>query len=557
MSKTFLIVTWSLILLLNPFSVKSQVHESSLVLHLDKGFYVTGEVIWFKIYMPTRWEGQRFLTVDIFGERGNRLETFGVSSEDQAFFSGYFPIPYEWNTGWYRMRISGVQQEDSKPYELLLAQFPIYNDLKELPDDISIESLSENRTQVTESIAEYEIQMAPFPTQIVPGDSLEFRFELTDKAGQPVPAHASVRIYDAGLAGPKVWNGPNVFVGKVFPEEFEVYGHPVVQGALFKPDGTPYLTNFFGAYEAATNEFHYDISYNLHFFTQHFPLRYEALDVQFKDFLEDDIDIQLLTLPRPGPISTPPSLYTPGIIDYLQASASRKKIYKLFDAVETPLSPEFTSPSTSSWKPDRRFIMDTYDDFESLPDFFQEISTPLKFKLTKEGGYDMGMFNPEFGARNFYPGPPLVILDDKLTRNSQFIADLDIDLIDTLDLFFYFDELREQFGLLGHNGVVRIQTHGPETKPPGEEPYFIYQVPALLPKLTAPTSLSQIPRISPMQYWNPGVEVDENGVGKIRFVQGDYPGNFLVEICVQTQDGFFGRMQSIYTVQRSLLNSID
>lgn len=278
------------------------------------------------------------------------------------------------------------------------------------------------------------------------------------------------------------------------------------------------------------------------------------------DFLENNIDVQILTLPSPAPMSTPPPLYTPGIIAYLEASAQRKKIFKLFDAVETPLSSQLPNLPPDTWEPDRRFILDTYDDFESLPSFFQEISTPLKFKLTKEGGYEMGMFNPEFGARSFYPGTPLVLLDDKLTRNSQFIAELDVDLIDTLDLFYYFGELKEQFGLLGHNGLVHIQTHGPGIELPPEDLYFSYQVPALLPTLTdrqASSYTSDIPHISPRQYWNAGLEVNEEGEGKINFVQGDYPGRFLIEICVQTQNGFFGRTQSFYTVQRSLSESID
>ena len=560
MSKISLIVSWFFLWLLQPLAGTSQVHESTLVLHLDKGFYVTGEVVWFKIYVPSRWEGQRFLTLDIFDEKGRGLETFGVSSEGESYIFGYFPIPYEWNTGWYRLRISGVQQKDSRPYELLEAQFPIFNDLKELPENISLRDPLAAAEKPGDLTLECKVQMNPYPANISPGDSLEFSFRVTTEDGEPLSAHASVSVYDLALIGAEVWDGPNVFTGKVFPEDFDVYGHPVVQGALFRPDGSPYLTNFFGAYEATHNWFHYDVSYNRHYFTQHFPVRYGSLEVQFMDFLEDDIDIQLLTLPNPDPISNPAPLFTPGIIEYLQASAKRKKIYKLFDAVETPLSPQIPSSPSNAWKPDRRFVMDTYEEFESLPSFFEEISTPLKFKLTQEGTYDMGMFNPEFGARNFYPGAPLVILNDKLTRNSQFVANLDMDLIDTLDLFFYFDGLREQFGLLGHNGVVRIQTHGPEMGLPLEDPYFAFPVPALLPPLANRYSGSHakdLPKISPMQYWNAEVEVNDGGVGKVSFVQGDYPGKFLVEICVQTQNGIFGRVQSFYTVQRSLLDSID
>ena len=549
-----------LLITLNPLLGKSQVAESSLILHLDKGFYVTGEVIWFKVYFPSHWEEETFLTLSIFDASGLEIESFGLSAGGDPYIPGYFPIPYEWNTGWYQFVLSGVQKKDAEPYELLRAQLPIYNDLRELPNNLEIRPLAKEDKIEADYAGDLEIVLEPFPSSISPGDSISIGFQVKDQAGKPLKATASVSIYDDKLVGLSAWDGPNVFWGKVFPSDFEVYEHPVLKGALFHLDGTPYLTNFFGAYEPLRKKFHYDVEYDLNYFTQSFPVSYESLEVQFMDFLEGELDIRLLSLPGPGPVQEGPSLFTPGILAYLTESAKRKKIYRLFNSVEVQLPFQSESFQPLTWEPDRRFILDAYEDFENLPSLLYEISTPLKFKSQKSGGYQAQMFNPEFGARTFYPGTPLFVIDGKLTRNDQFIADLDIELIDTLDLYYYFENLNQKFGVLGHNGLVHIQTHGPGVELPPEDPFYSYQMPALLPKLNAyksPAIPEGVPHLGPLQYWNAELQTNAEGKGHFTFKQGDYPGSFVIKICVLTEKGYFGVKQSLYTVDLPLSGSRD
>ncbi len=543
-----------------PILGKGQIGESSLILHLDKGFYVTGELIWFNVYFPNRWQDSSFLTFSIFDENGRELENFGLCANGASHIPGYFPVPYEWNTGWYQFVLSGVQQKDSEPYELLRAQLPIYNDLKDLPENIDIRSI-DTQGKPNEDFSEgLEIVLESIPQSISPGDSVSIRFQVKDQAGKPLEASASVSVYDEELVGASVWDGPNLFKGKVFPDDFEVYEHPVLRGATFRQDGTPYLTNFLGAYEPLRKKFHYEVAYDLNYFTYSFPVSYGSLEVQFMDFMEDELDIQLLTLPGPGPVKEGPSLFTPGILRYLTASAKRKKIYKLFNSVEVQLPSQPLSSRANSWKPDRRFILDAYEDFEDLPSLLFEISTPLKFKSQKSGAYKAQMFNPEFGARTFYSGTPLFLVDGNMTRNDQFVANLDFDLIDTLDLYYYFDDLNKNFGVLGHNGLVHIQTHGPGVELPPQDPFYAYQIPALLPKLqgySSPAREEGVPHLAPLQYWDAQLKTDADGNGQFTFKQGDYPGRFVITLCIQTEKGYFGVKQSFYTVDMRLSGARD
>ena len=527
--------------------------QPRLVFHMDKPFYVTGEVIWFNVYLPPHLKEETLLTITIYDEGGSEVDAFSLYSAKDPNIPGYYKIPYEWNSGYYRFVITGTEQSKAEPYELLTASIPIYNDLKEPPKAPNVE-LPTAVANPLNSLETCQIELVSAPKEVTPGDSLSIEFRVMDEKGKSLEAHASIAVIDADLSGREKTSGLNIFQGKSFPgEDFVLYGSPVVKGALFLQDGTPYLTNFFGAFDKGSNDFYYDISYDLNYFTLKLPRVFREMDLQFLDYQEEELEIQLLRLPSPGPWTGPELSYPPYVIEYLNRSAQRKKIYKLFQALETPLSFQVPDVEVNSWEPDRRFILDEYESFVDIPTLFFEISTPLKFRVLKEGGYEARMFNPEFGSRSFYPGSPLFILDGQLTRNDQFISTLDIELIDTLDLYYYFKELQEDFGILGYNGVVHIQTQGQGIQLPEEDPLYGIQLPGMQIPLemyrSLPTHRTQNhPEIRPQQYWNAEVKTDSNGVGKIGFVQGKDLSTFGIEILVQAEDGTFGFTKSFYQV---------
>lgn len=523
--------------------------QPRLVFHMDKSFYVTGEVIWFNVFLPPHLNEETLLTVFIYDESGSQQDAFSIYSGNGTNIPGYYRIPYEWNSGYYRFVLVGSEKQSAEPYELLTQSIPIYNDLKEPPPNPPIE-VAERVGDPLESLERCDVKLSVLQENIVPGDSVIIQFQVLDEGGQPMQANASVSVVDSELTGPGV--ARTILPGKTFPgEDFFLYGRPVLKGALFSKDGTPYLTNFLGAFDTETCDFYYDITYDLNYFTLSLPRVYRNVALQFLDFYEEELDIQLLALPSPGPWTGPNLPYSPQVKEYLQRSAQRKKIYKLFKTTEIPLSFQSFEVNKKTLEPDRRFILDDYESFSDLPSLFFEISTPLKFKSLKEGGYEAQMFNPEFGSRTFYAGKPLFIVDKKMTRNDQFIAELDIELIDTLDLFYYFKGLEENFGILGYNGVIQIQTQGKGVSLPPEDPFYAFQQPGLqVPLNTYENSPidEEHPGLTPQQYWNAEVRTDPNGVGKIGFIQGKDLSTFKVEILVKAQNGTFGFAKSFYQV---------
>jgi len=237
-----------------------------------------------------------------------------------------------------------------------------------------------------------------------------------------------------------------------------------------------------------------------------------------------------------------PLFHTPGIQAYTRYSRKRKNIYRLFNTLETPLSTLPDKSTQEPWVPDRRFVMREYERFSDLPTFFHEISTPLKIQAEPEGGFRVRMFNPETGSRQFYPGTPLCMIDGKLTRNGDFVATLDIDLIDTLELYYDFDKLRNTFGMLGYNGVVRITTYGASVQLPASESQYTLQVPGTLPALRSYASSPPkpgVPALNPIVYWNAEVETDAGGGAQVQVILGDATGTLEVEWAFQDQDGNF------------------
>jgi hypothetical protein len=196
--------------------------------------------------------------------------------------------------------------------------------------------------------------------------------------------------------------------------------------------------------------------------------------------------------------------------------------------------------------PDRLVDPGLYEPFPDLATFFKEVVTPLRFNLDRESEkYVAKMYNP--AEREFYTGVPLFIIDDQLSRDADFIARLNPADIESISLFYEFDQLFNQFMFLARNGVVIIKTKTGKTQLPREGGG------AELQGLLRPVTFSRVhaggalPDISPLVHWAAGVETDENGRATITFPLTDDRSRFRVHVVGQTADGRRVQAETFFT----------
>jgi hypothetical protein len=228
--------------------------------------------------------------------------------------------------------------------------------------------------------------------------------------------------------------------------------------------------------------------------------------------------------------------YTPGILEYLEQSRKRKKIYQLYAAVETKLQRAVSVLPVTEWETRRSYPVQDYERFPDLATFFQEVVWMVKFSSHK-GAYKAGMYNTaqleEFGHA------PLFLLDNKATFDADFIARLKPADIDTIDLLYEPKLLRKHFPAIGSGGVIRIKTLRRNGVLPSEQEANIFPLHGFMPEAPFPGIEADAsgPELRPVLYWSPALRTDAQGKATIMFNHPDDRGDFIVEIVVQGPDG--------------------
>ncbi|MBK7870523.1 MAG: hypothetical protein IPJ74_07505 [Saprospiraceae bacterium] len=111
----------------------SGLNTNPCVVHLDKSFYVTGEVIWFKIYLPSESKGNPFtMRVGLLDQQGQVADYFFLQTEGKTYASGYYKIPFDRPSGIHHLVFMGQEQTSKRPIVLAKVAVPIYNDLEKL-----------------------------------------------------------------------------------------------------------------------------------------------------------------------------------------------------------------------------------------------------------------------------------------------------------------------------------------------------------------------------------------------------------------------------------------
>jgi len=493
--------------------------------------------MWYQVYLPDHMEGTKVTVKAVLIDGNNRLQGYYfLASEGKTVLPAYYKIPYDASNGMYRLLIWGRTLNSAQETIFAAVPFPVYNDLTINPEQVTLQDVSGLEASGVPQLWSNEVQVTmEVPENLTPGNSAAVAVRLTDQAGNPLPnAHLSLSVTDHQLTGGEVlpianvqrayplprtrWEN-NIFLrGKVTPASDTVDPTGLTIGGFLPPSRRIYYSR---------------VDENSQFVLQ-FPGFYETSMIQFVSYPERGFSVQLAdALSTPPP---PPLIYTEGVLDYLELSRQRKKIYQVFTTVEQPLNVPAVDKKFDFPEPDRLVDPNLYEAFPDVATFFNEVVTPLRFNLDKDTEeYIAKMYNP--GKREFYSGSPLFIIDDQLSRDSDFIARLNPVDIESIGLFYEFDQLFNQFMFLAQNGVVIIKTKTGKTQLPREGGGVTLQ--GLLPpvEFSRAHASGDLPDISPLIHWASGIETDANGRATITFPLTDDRSRFRVHVVGQTADG--------------------
>lgn len=517
--------------------------------HFDKSFYVSGEVIWYKLYFPAALTEQE-IAVQVFirDKSGATKENWYLKKGKQAFVSGYYKIPYDWPSGWYQITFTAKEATTNALAVLADLSLPIYNDLEPLPENIALSAAGSGRaTEDNIPPSNLQIDISPSKQTYQARESAEFSIQVKDNNGNPVSANISVAVTDASLTH----SLPSIalFEGNRLSLNQDWNPKIGLQSFIVNSKDVPLQASQIAVY-TETDTLLQTVYKDKGVFKVDFPDFYGAQQIQFINYFDDSIRVRLNNELPAVKLDTPLP-YSAEIQQYLDNSRLRKKIYQAFSTTEMPLAPVSPPLHSRQFSPDRTIVLSDYENFATIPAMFVELSTPLKFKEEK-GKLIAQMFNPS--VRSFYLGPPIFIVDGQITRNSQFIASLDITSLEKIELFYDQKKLKSQFGALGLNGVAILTTSAANLELPPADARTIFSISGFQPTATFPifsatTVPSETPLLRPQLLWEPSLSTNANGAATLRFSQSDDTSTFQVTVVAQSADGRRGYATYTYEVK--------
>jgi hypothetical protein len=185
---------------------------------------------------------------------------------------------------------------------------------------------------------------------------------------------------------------------------------------------------------------------------------------------------------------------------------------------------------------DRSYKLSDYVAFSSVKELIIEILPFVKIKEEK-GHSEILIYNSQNPELNM--GGPLFLINGIPSRDNDFVAGLDVQNIDVIEVLFSKETLYP-FNWMGRGGVLAIYTKIPIEIPNHkyrkmkgiymDKGSFIIQNPVNETEFYTPN-------IEPLIYWNPVLQKDDSIDIEFNFISGDQTGSLNIIVFGMTANG--------------------
>lgn len=550
------------LLLFLAFNLATVTAADKCIVHLDKSFYVTGEVIWYKVYLTPDFKDKPVaIRATLLDASGTIQHSSFIKTEGKTFVHGYYKIPFNNKSGMYLLRFSAINKAKKQPVTLVESQIPVYNDLEgvaKLAKNEEGNSANGSATLPMNNELDISIQL---PKNVYgKRQQVQPTIIVKDKNGNTVAGNISVSVVDYDLVGDDIQMSKNVRGGKTLDgRQVTIFSNDIyLKGVVSKSDGNPHKANVLGAYDRVQDKMLYTKSNESGEF---FLSVSEFHGNQSFQFLGQQTEYETIQIKEDKQLAINDYQalpYTDQVTDYLVASRQRKKIFQHYSSLEANLVTQEYRVTKKELKPDAAFITKEYEDFEFMSIFFKENLTPLRFEFQNDSTYLAKMYNPKNQSAydKFFRGKPLILVDGIATRNGDFMARMRMTDVEKVELFYDLKKLNRQYKLFGSNGVTKITTYDKIESLPVFEANNVITINGLQKAATYPAfDPAQInnnklqPFFRPQLFWNGDLVVKKDGKATISYFQTDDRSTFQIRVVAQSADGKIGYKELNYEVK--------
>ncbi len=524
-----------------------------VVVHTDKPYYVTGEMIWYKIYLPTAFsEVETTFKMVVTDPSGKNINSYFHQLEGDDII-GRYAIPFGSSTGHYTWSLALLDRSSMEEKVLTSFSVPIYNDLEKVEKNgATVGPSGTNNTN--------QINLRFDKNEYAPGEVV--RLGLTS---QQNIVDYSISVVDEGLVGIEFNNlytqTRTPQINNLASASFEKGLY--IQGEAKDESGNGKRMNQLGMYDGAINQMHLARTDDNGKFTVTIPDIEGARAYQFAGYVSNEADNLDINLTSNISISNnDPVVINDQVKNYIENSITRKKIHQFYSVLEYEFEEEQIKTKKENVKPDMSYDFTEYVQFKNLGEFFNEIiSAPLKFEIDGEN-VEASMYDSEgfkrfnqLGATSNFIFDPLFIVNGKLTKDASFVYKIPFEEIEKVDLYVQRKSLAEIVGNFRNYGIGVIHTKNPNFTVPVEDQKNIKLINGVQQQLSFDEmkSLSlDMPQLRPLVFWNPQISGGKGINSPLTFKATDDVSTFRVNVVARTDSGSVIRGTGTYNTARSV-----
>lgn len=547
-NKTYKLVSLvAALLLLIPAGYSSAITSGQIVIHTNQAYYITGDVLKYKLYLPQSFKNQDKVIRICFSKNDNELvnESF-LKTGNSNSVSSELKIPFDLSSGMYYLLLSSYNESLNEEVVLFEIPIPVYSDLQnDLKSFQPHQGVIDNSSDKT--VLEGNININT--RKITRRDKIQGSIELTNSdSGNEI----SLSVNDIQFKIPEY---KTVFTSDPIDSQLinglsdKLYLSGQIVSAKNSEEKKFPVIAIYGRDENSFSYLQTDNSGNFHFTTDDF---HGYKNIQFINYDNEDISVLVNTpkISRPEPTL----IVTEEILQHLELSRKRKKINQLFSVGSETQKFKQTNWEKKSIEDSKLFDFKKYESFENISAFFSEIMSALRFTKKEDGTYRAQVFNRDRASRGFYKGTPVFVIDGMVSKDASFVNALDYNKVNSIEIVSDIEILKATYGPIGYNGIIYISTSLPAIRLPLNESNNVFT----LKGFTSAAEVEQdsfsemgrrIPVFSSNISWLDDLVVQSDGSVQFEFEHTDDLGEFEIEVIGVSNNGELVRSTVSYKVE--------
>ncbi len=533
---------------------------------LNKSFYVSGETIWYSIYILNKDSETRVAHVGLFNS-GGKLMTDQKLKISDGTAHGSFDIPIEWNDDIYRLEVMTRWNLNFDGLGIFQMKIPVYN--SSLPVNyISTTYPLLSSSEIPDSILHSSPTLhITFDKNIYnPGDSVSLEIESSG-SGTGYDLSASVLDFSQiPYSGDTHNNLSSIKTNAAQPAQlnFPIVYQPEknlsLEGAVLKTDKTAVInSNQLSVYLSGQHKFLRTKSMNGNFQTDLPDINQseiiQVLDMNpFQEQMPYIKEIPVWDHITFGPLSDGKPVHTREIDQYIYHLKLRRKINEIFIQNQSvAFQPANSTPAFP--KPDMHYDMSKFKLLKDLDDFITSVMLSAR-RYNNKGNPSFRLLNDQTNYSFMYH--PWYLVDGLFTYDEKEILQTPFSSLTTVAFYTNYKSLYHFDPLMILDGIVKVTTgdHYWEKEILSYPNTFVYRGYYLgksfgesQPELNSGDD--QDPDLRPVVYWDPAIKVSKGKTTLLRFKATDNTGIFLVEISGVDENGKLFNTVTAYKVEQT------